>query len=80
MMALLRDSLLFVLGKFLLIIQDELLTGYRKARSVVIRKLSGFTSVGHFIVFVGFIAMNIGLSTFSIDWSNLTAISKRTGW
>ncbi|KAI9746545.1 MAG: hypothetical protein M1818_000258 [Claussenomyces sp. TS43310] len=52
----------------------------RRTRSVLLRKVPGFPSVGHAIVFLVYIFINITLSFYEIDWSVLNNFAKRLGW
>jgi hypothetical protein len=52
----------------------------RLARSFLIRKVPGFTSTGHCLIFVGYFATCISIAFVNIDWSTLNNWAKRLGW
>jgi hypothetical protein len=44
------------------------------------REFPGFSTYGHFIVVLAYLAINITLSVTNVQWSSLTGIAKRCGW
>ncbi|KAE8453286.1 hypothetical protein EG329_011353 [Mollisiaceae sp. DMI_Dod_QoI] len=52
----------------------------RFARRFLIRKLPGFVSAGHGLVFLGYIVTNVCITFLRIDWTTLTGFAKRLGW
>lgn len=53
---------------------------YRRARRIFLLRVPGFTSVGHTLLFVGYVATCLAISFVNIDWSSLVNWSKRLGW
>jgi hypothetical protein len=52
----------------------------RTARKLFIRKIPGFTSAGHGIIVLGWLATSITISFVNIDWSDLLNWGRRLGW
>ncbi|KAE8443730.1 hypothetical protein EG329_001410 [Mollisiaceae sp. DMI_Dod_QoI] len=52
----------------------------RMIRHVLTHRLPGFTSVGHAVLVLAFLVINVVLTVTNIDWSSLLPISKRLGW
>ncbi|KAG0646807.1 Ferric-chelate reductase 2 [Hyphodiscus hymeniophilus] len=53
---------------------------FRKFRYLLNRPARGFTSVGHLVLVLAYLAINIALTVTNIDWSSLIGIAKRCGW
>jgi hypothetical protein len=53
---------------------------YRFSRYFLTRRFLKFPSMGHALVFLAYIIINICVTFTKIDWTNLTSISKRLGW
>jgi hypothetical protein len=56
------------------------LMNVRSTRSLLIRKVPGFTSAGHALIFVGWFAICTSTAFVNIDWSTLNGWAKRLGW
>ncbi|CZR64086.1 related to ferric-chelate reductase [Phialocephala subalpina] len=52
----------------------------RAIRHVLTHRVPGFTSIGHAVVVLIYVVINVVLTLTYMDWSNLTPISKRLGW
>ncbi|KAI0386734.1 ferric reductase NAD binding domain-containing protein [Hypomontagnella monticulosa] len=52
----------------------------RITRRIFVRKIFGFTSVGHAILTLAFVALNILFSFYRIDYSRPTDLCSRFGW
>ncbi|KAI1203330.1 ferric reductase NAD binding domain-containing protein [Nemania serpens] len=52
----------------------------RTVRRTCLRTLSGFTSTGHAILVVAFVAFNALFSFYQVDYSKLSNIASRFGW
>ncbi|CZR52291.1 related to ferric-chelate reductase [Phialocephala subalpina] len=52
----------------------------RLSRQLLTRKVPGFPSAGHNLVFLGYIVTNLCITFTEIDWTNLVGLSKRLGW
>ncbi|KAI1116360.1 ferric reductase NAD binding domain-containing protein [Nemania sp. NC0429] len=52
----------------------------RTVRRICLRTLSGFTSTGHAILVLAFVAFNALFSFYQVDYSKLSNIASRFGW
>ncbi|TAQ86359.1 hypothetical protein B7494_g5317 [Chlorociboria aeruginascens] len=52
----------------------------RIVRKVLIRPTFGFISIGHAVLVLVYLAINIILTVTNVDWSSLSGIAKRLGW
>ncbi|RDW91122.1 hypothetical protein BP5796_02287 [Coleophoma crateriformis] len=52
----------------------------RIARSIFIRKIPCFTSAGHALVFLCYVATCLAIAFTNLDWSTLNYWAKRLGW
>ncbi|KAH8601638.1 ferric reductase NAD binding domain-containing protein [Bisporella sp. PMI_857] len=52
----------------------------RSVRHVLLRRVPGFTSVGHAGLVATYLGINIALTVTNIRWVTLTGIGKRCGW
>ncbi|KAL3417212.1 ferric reductase like transmembrane component [Phlyctema vagabunda] len=52
----------------------------RVSRSLLLRKVPIFTSLGHALLFMGYIGTCLAVAFTNIDWSTLIGFSKRLGW
>ncbi|KAK9774496.1 putative Ferric reductase like transmembrane component [Seiridium cardinale] len=52
----------------------------RAFRRIFIRKLPGFSSAGHGVLYTVYVALNVGLSFFGLDTSRTTNFAARFGW
>jgi len=53
---------------------------WRNVRSLVLRKIPGFTSGGHALIYIGYIATCVSIAFVNLDWSVLNNWAKRLGW
>lgn len=60
--------------------QRNLLMSHRGIRHVLTHRLPGFTSIGHAVLVLVYVVINIVLTVTHMDWTNLMPISKRLGW
>ncbi|KAI9642150.1 hypothetical protein NHQ30_008952 [Ciborinia camelliae] len=53
----------------------------RLSRSILLRRIWGFTSVGHFVVFIIYVATLLSVSFCNVnEWDSWKNIAKRLGW
>ncbi|KAF8851173.1 hypothetical protein BDZ45DRAFT_632015 [Acephala macrosclerotiorum] len=52
----------------------------RAIRHVLTHRVPGFTSIGHAVLVLVYVVINVVLTLTHMDWSNLMPISKRLGW
>ncbi|KUJ14182.1 uncharacterized protein LY89DRAFT_589799 [Mollisia scopiformis] len=52
----------------------------RMIRHILTHRVPGFTSIGHAVLVLAFLAINVVLTVTNMTWSSLMPISKRLGW
>ncbi|KAL3420053.1 ferric reductase like transmembrane component [Phlyctema vagabunda] len=55
-------------------------TIYRFFQKALIRRIPGFTSAGHALIVLAYLAINLSLTLTNIDWSSRVGLAKRCGW
>jgi hypothetical protein len=52
----------------------------RMVRHVLTHRVPGFTSIGHALLVMVYLGINIALTVTNIKWSSLMGIANRLGW
>jgi len=52
----------------------------RMVRHVLTHRVPGFTSIGHALLVLVYLGINIALTVTNINWSSLMGIANRLGW